>query len=415
MTRRGTATIRALFASRPLRLTLIAPIAGLALLASQGSLGLSSVAVAFSGCVSTPFGTAVLYNPSFTVSGIVDATGCGRGIVFDGDHTGKISGATIFGASFEGSNGDGDGLYLDDSGTVTVLNSTIRDNHDAGVDMFDASNLVMNDSTVDHNGGRGLDISEGSTATIDETSITNTTNTGEDGDGDGVHLDGTGLVTITSSNISNNYDGGIDDHFGSSLFMASDTVKGNRGSGVDIADDSTATINTSLITGTLDSSSGGEGDGDGVYAHGSGNVTIAGSQMNGNTDDGVDFRDSVATFVLRSDVMKSNDDNGLYLDDVNVTSTASLFVYNDTGIYLNSAAATLTDPVVEANSGTGVHVFGALTMTHGFVLANDIGVENDGATTAYRSVLCKNKTTDVDNDGAFSASGSVVCHDGDVG
>jgi parallel beta-helix repeat protein len=421
MMRSGNSTIHALFLSRSVRIALVAPIAALALLASQGSL---RDAAAFSGCVGTPFGTAVLYNPAFTVSGVVNATGCGNGIVFDGDHTGKISGATIFGAEDTGG-GDGDGIHLDDSGTVTVLNSTIRDNHDAGVDERNGSDLVMTGSKVTHDGGRGLDIRSESTATVFTTFITNTTDSGEEGDGDGVHLGdfdtgGSGLVKITGSNISNNADGGIDDHYGSSLFMNNDNLTANTGYGVDIEEDSTATINSSFITGTTDGNAP-EGDGDGISADGSGNVTIVNSQMNGNYDDGVDIDDSSATILLKGDVMKGNGDNGLYMFDIAATVTESIFLQNDTrhiygaGVYLESSLVTLTltDAFVQQNVQDGIYLGGrgdTLTMTHGFVLANYFGLENYGFVTANRSVLCKNKTGDLYNALSFTNLGTTVCH-----
>jgi hypothetical protein len=399
------------------------PIAGLALLASQGSLQPSPVGAVT--CVSTPDGTAVLYDPGVPVTGTVDAAGCGNGIVVDGGHTATISHATIFGAEDTGG-GDGDGIHLDGSGTVTVQSSTIRDNVGDGVDATNSSNLVMTGTQVKDNQSRGMQIDTDATATIDASSIAGVTNTGSEGDGDGIRLGedvsdgGSGLVTITRSIVSNNVDGGIDDHWGSELVMLRDSLSNNGGTGVDIAEGSDATINSSLITGTTDTGvEGGELDGDGVHADGSGDVTIAGSQINGNSDDGVDLVSSDATFVLRADVMKGNKNNGLYVEDTTVTSSASIFLMNDDGIYVSSGAfVTLTDAVVQQNVFDGIYVTfdsHGLTMTNGFVLANNRGLESEAqspySTTVARSVLCRNKSWDLDADGPFFPDHRTqICH-----
>jgi hypothetical protein len=423
MTRRGNRKIHALFTWRPIRIALVAPIAGLALLASQGSFQPSGVAFAYSGCITTPHGTAVLYNPSFTVTGIVDATGCARGIVYDDsggvEHGGTISGATIFGAT-DVSSGDGDGVYLDDSATVTIINSTIRNNDDAAVDEFNGSNMVMVHDTVSENGGRGLDIRSGATASIDTSLITDTTVPADDGDGDGVHLDTSGLVKITRSTISHNHDGGIDDHFGSRLFMSNDTLNANGGTGVSIAEDSVATINNSLITGTTHS--GNEGDGDGVEAEGgAGDVTIANSRISGNADDGLDLEHVSGTVTMRSDTVNNNQGAGLYLYHATATITASLFVRNGAnhedyaqGINVDSGSyATLTNSFLESNVQDGALVAStsSLTMTGSFVLLNRIGIDNTagGLVELHRSVLCKN--TFVDMDGIRIADNRTqICH-----
>jgi hypothetical protein len=412
MTRRGAGKIRALFTSRPIRIALVAPIAGLALLASQGRFQPSSVAFAYSGCIPTPHGTAVLYNPSFTVTGIVDATGCARGIVYDYSggvhHGGTISGAVIFGAT-DVSGGDGDAVFLRESGTVTILNSTIKNNDDSAVDEFDSSDLVMIHDTMSANGGSTLDIGGDSTALIDASLITGT-HTGDDGDGAGVHLYHSGLVKITRSNISRNYGIGVDDGYQySNLFMSNDTLNGNADFGVFAHDGANATINNSLITGTLYQGGGGTIHGDGVALIFAANVSVANSRMTNNKHDGVYVYGDDAS--LRNDVMGNNGNNGLYVYDGSATATASLFVRNNTtssaaaGIYLDFlATANLTNAVIEANVHDGVFVSDGdlLTMTGSFILLNQVGVLNFGRTHAYRSVVCKNTLYDLENYGYFT-------------
>jgi hypothetical protein len=432
MSRRAGGRIHVLFVSRPIRLALLAPVAGLALLASQGSLAPSGVAYAYSGCHTAHFDaltrTAVLINPTFTVTGTVDATGCGVGVLYYGGHTGKISHATIFGASDESPDGDGDGVLTYDSGTsVTILDSTIQYNNDAGVDVNESSSVTMHGSLVTHDGGRGFDIVTGGSATIDTSSITNITESGVEGDGDGIHSEDATL-TVTSSHISNNDDEGVD-VFDTTLTMNSDNVTNNHSNGLSLAGSgSTGTIKSTLFTYTK---SGEDGDGDGVFLDGAGSTTITGSWMNGNYDDGIDMRGSTdgasirgstlafnPDYVLQADVMKSNGNNGMYVSGAAVAVTTSVFLLNAYGLYLDTSGQAgstveLTNAVLQQNSSEGAYVDRGsdLSMTSGFIQANYFGLVNYGTTTATRSVLCRNKTGDLYSPGLFINNGTQVCHE----
>jgi hypothetical protein len=445
MPRRGNARLLALLTSRPIRLALIAPIAGLALLASTGALRPSGVAANYSGCVSTPFGPAVLYNPPFTVSGIVDATGCYNGIVYDGGHSGTIKHATISGVEDNPNGvgpGDGDGVRMAGSGTVTITSSTLDDNEGVGVEATNGSNLVMQSDDVEYNHSNGIAIDTGSTATINLTEVAFTSHVdNSERPGDGILLGsssgGSGLVTVTRSNIFNNYNNGVEDLYDSQLVMGFDNVSFNAGNGVNIQDGSTATINSSFINNTVMANPGGNGDGDGVLAEGSDGVTIAGSQVNGNADDGIDYESArkgsssirgqtpaLYSLVMRADVVKGNLYNGLYLEDAPASVRTSVFVLNDSildsgaGVYLSyESNATLTDVVVQQNVLDGIFVEGGsdahatLTMTHTFVQINgDVGLDNLGTTTSTVSDLCKNHNGDLDNEGTFNNHGTIICN-----
>lgn len=63
--------------------------------------------------------TALVINPSGTVSGALDATGCNVGVYFGPGATGTVDGAEIFGSNYFG--------VVNNGGTVTVQNSTIHD------------------------------------------------------------------------------------------------------------------------------------------------------------------------------------------------------------------------------------------------------------------------------------------------
>lgn len=91
-------------------------------------IGFSTVVATAATCTPTGFSrdginmTAALINPSGTVTGVVDATGCNIGVYYDAGHSGVIKNAEIFGANYFGvlANGDNGDVSLD------VLDSTIR-------------------------------------------------------------------------------------------------------------------------------------------------------------------------------------------------------------------------------------------------------------------------------------------------
>jgi hypothetical protein len=501
MTRRTGGRVHAFHVSRPIRLALIVPIAGLALLASQSGLRPSSASAAV--CQSGPYGTAVFYNPPF-LSGSINGAGCGNVVVFDFGHSGTISGATLYGAQDEGANGDGDGVKLVGAGTVTIKNTTIRNNVDSGIDAFnDGTNLKMSNDVINANGGNGVTVADGAKATVDHTTVTNSTGTGPDSGGFGFNVEFSGVVTITSSTISDNSNAGVDAESSSSVTMTADTLANNASDGVRSLE-STVTMDSTSIS---YSTSGPAGDGDGVnsedstmtisrsvvsynddegvdaydgtnltmrndnvsHNHGNGvyltgsttdatilssfinNTTtkhspsadgdgvlvddgidslyLAGSQMNANDDDGVDIRGGktappsiqsskivLPQYYLKADVMKGNGDNGLYVEFAPVTASASVFLLNDNGVYLDSeATANLTAPVVQQNHEVGIYVFTeglGLTLTNGFVQFNDTGVyKRDSGLTISRSVLCKNTTTDLNFNGSVAVDGrTLICH-----
>jgi hypothetical protein len=136
-------------ASRSMRLALAISIAVVALLASRAGLR-PSIAIA-TGCVPTPAGSAVFFNPSTTVTGTVNATGCQYGVVYDSlSSGGTINGATIFGAS-----ADGVLLYYAPA-SITIKSSNIRNNGGDGVDLYYSSGMTLTSVKISANGGDGL-------------------------------------------------------------------------------------------------------------------------------------------------------------------------------------------------------------------------------------------------------------------
>jgi hypothetical protein len=134
-----------------MRLALSISVAVVALLASRAGLQPSIAGAA--GCVPTPVGTALIYNPSTTVTGTVNATGCQYGVVYDNFGSGgTINGATIFGAS-----ADGVYLYLA-TASVTIKSSNIRNNGGDGVDFYYASGATLTSVKISANLTDGLSV-----------------------------------------------------------------------------------------------------------------------------------------------------------------------------------------------------------------------------------------------------------------
>jgi hypothetical protein len=104
--------------------TMTATLAGLAVF-SLVMAAHPSRASAAASCTPTGFSrdninlTAALINPSGTVSGTVDATGCNIGVFYSSGVQGLVNNADIFGANYFG--------VVNDGGAVTVENSSIHD------------------------------------------------------------------------------------------------------------------------------------------------------------------------------------------------------------------------------------------------------------------------------------------------
>src|SRR4249920_1236216 len=95
------------------------------LLAALFAVSLPATAAAAVVCTPTGFIrdsidlTAARINPSGTVTGDVDATGCNIGIYYGPNSRGKVSKATVHGANYFG--------IVNNGGKVDVKKSTIRD------------------------------------------------------------------------------------------------------------------------------------------------------------------------------------------------------------------------------------------------------------------------------------------------
>ncbi|MDR2012779.1 MAG: right-handed parallel beta-helix repeat-containing protein [Rhodanobacter sp.] len=148
-------------------------------------------------------GTLTLTNS--TLSGNTTAV-AGGGI----DNNGML---TVTNSTFNGntitndypSNGYGGGIYNTDSGTLTVINSTLSNNigHQAGGGICNSGTLTVINSTLSGNASHaeaGGGLYNAGTATLTNSTLSgNTTNF----DGSGIYND-SGTLTVTNSTLSNN-------------------------------------------------------------------------------------------------------------------------------------------------------------------------------------------------------------------
>jgi hypothetical protein len=280
--------------SRPIRLVLAVSIAALALFASQA--GLRPTVARATSCQTASGGgdagaTAVYVNPTFTVTGPINASSCEMGVIYDDKYAGvtppRINGATIFGAA------DGDGVFLkrvNPAKTVSISNSLITNNafgvfsHEAGATLFNVK--------VSANTGFGLFVESNTTTTFSVTSsyVLNNGNTGVDAND--INL------TIMNSTISGNgldgiNAGCIDSPAGcpsqsQPLNLTGDNVTGNGRYGLytgNTGKPGEFGINAVSSNFSLNGQ-------DGIFLNGSANVLLRGSKLTSNKTAGAYLVDS---------------------------------------------------------------------------------------------------------------------------
>lgn len=161
--------------------------------------------------------TAAQINPTGTVKGDVNATGCNIGVYYSAGHTGTVNGAEIHGANYYG--------VVNHGGSVTVKNSNI---HDIGETPFNGTQ---------HGVGIYWVFNSASTGTISNNHVWNYQK-------GGIVVNGTGSPVMVSGNtvtgqgpipyIAQN---GIQIGYGAQAQVMNNTVTGNSYSGGNYASD----------------------------------------------------------------------------------------------------------------------------------------------------------------------------------
>ena len=224
-----------------------------------------------------------------------DADGRG-GLYLRGSEGGEISDSVISGNT---SSGDGGGVSIYDTGSLTIRDTEISDNVTAyaggGVSVRDGTvtiiDSLLSDNTAQANYGGGLHLS-GSTVTIERSRISG--NSGFFGGGIGADGGGSDLIVVDSAITSNStsYWGGAGIAVAASdvaITLTRSTVSGNRtndadgeereGGGIYFTSSAgSLAVNDSVISDNVASGSGG-----GVFVGTAGFVSLSRSRVEGNS------------------------------------------------------------------------------------------------------------------------------------
>jgi hypothetical protein len=240
-----------------------------------------------------------------------------------------ISGLTITGGRDDSTGGGG----IDNSGTLTVTNSTVSGNSaiqaslgGAGAGIFNSGTLTVANSTVSGNGGGlggsiGGGIYNSSMLTVTNSTFSDNSAGGADSSGRGGGIYNSGTLTVTNSTFTGNSarsagpegrGGGIDNS--GTLTVTSSTFSGNAASGVfssgaggGIDNSGTLTVTTSLFA---------DADGSNLISAGTGTRFVSGGHNL--------FSDVPAVPLDATDLINSDPMLGALADNGGPTFTQAL-------------------------------------------------------------------------------------------
>ena len=331
--------------------------AGSYTLSLSGDIGLTASTRAIANATANVI--LVIEGGGYTVDG-QGTTGV-RPFTIAADTVVRVQNMTITG----GNTGSGGGIQ--NAGTLTVINSTVRDNYAdaAGGGIDNRGRLSVTNSTVSHN----------------EASDESTT-----GSGGGINNSGTvGIVNSTISDNAADYGGAI--YSQSALTINGSTFSGNSATDVGGAISSQGTLN--IMSSTLSGNST-AGEGGGLYVVG-GSATVQNSTLSGNTGangGGVALAaDGVLMTVQNSTVsgnVASNNGGGFFvhvgatLNVIDSTVTANHADGDGGGVQAGEGQVRLRNTIVSGNTagGTGPDVSGAFT-------SNDYNLVGDSSGASY--------------------------------
>jgi CSLREA domain-containing protein len=373
-------------------------------------------------------GKQLAINSDLTITGpgqaVIAVSGSNASRVFfiNNNVSATLSGLTIQNGSASRDVGGG----IDNQGTLTLTDSTVRSNYasDGGgiytTGNATLSNVVLDSNSMDTPGGGGGGIYAGTNVTlnISGSSITNnnaSANGSWGGSGGGIRVDN-GTLTLTNSTVSNNNavnpGGGIE--ITGTLTVNNSTINNNYGgAGGGIHVTGTLSLTNSTVSGNTmgDPSSGGGG----ILGETGSNLTIVGSSITGNNasangswgGSGGGIRLVGGTFALSSTTISNNTANGvggIYFTNNNGTLTGSTIADNtgSGGLYLGSASATLQNSTVVDNTNIGLTIDSgsAVTIISSTIVgnnnagtANNVNISNDSILTLKASIIARGNAT----------------------
>lgn len=259
----------------------------------------------------------------------------------------------------------GGGFFNDAGGTVVISDATINGNsadHGGGIANFESKRMDLTGSQVNGNNGGGI-FNNGGTATITATVV----NSNSSGDGGGIWNGGCeGTVNISDTTISDN--------------------KGDSGAGIWSA--GTADITNSIISGNTARGSGG-----GITNQG-GTVTVTVTTISGNQtgNAGAGVFTTNGTFTLTESTLSGNVANnfggGIYNRDALILTNSTVSgnitrALSGGGIY-SSGKVTIINSTISDNSATeyGGGIFGTAELINTIIANNPSGGDCSGKITS---------------------------------
>ncbi|RYD92828.1 MAG: T9SS type A sorting domain-containing protein, partial [Sphingobacteriales bacterium] len=288
--------------------------------------------------------------------------------------------------------GNGGGLHITGTGSVTIVGGTVS-NNEAGAEgggLWNGTGIMSIDGTVISNntasgndatqGGGGIYNLNSGTINIVNATISNNTADGTAGSGGGILNDVGSQLNITdteiSGNMANRAGGGIEDNSGSSTIILNNvTLTGNttgsapgNGGGLHITGAGSATITGGIINNNTAVEGGGLWNGTGTLTVN--NATVSGNIATGatTTDGGGGIFNNGGTLIVNASTISGNATTGLF--------------GRGGGIHVNGGTATVMVSTISGNTalanGGGVYNNGTLTLNANTITLNSATVSGGG-------------------------------------
>ncbi len=394
-------------------------------------------------------GILVIEDAAITENVASGAAGSGGGILNDVGANVTIVNTLITGNT---SNRAGGGIE-NNAGTVTLTNVALNSNttftapgNGGGLHVTGPGTVTITDGEVNNNtaGSEGGGLWNGSgLMAIDGTTISENTASGAaaDNGGGGIYNFNGGTLTIVDATISENVangtlgsGGGILNDVGSQLAIQNTVISGNTAvrAGGGIEDNSgSSTITLTNVNLNNNSTTGPPGNGGGLHITGTGNATITGGTVNGNTAalEGGGLWNGAGIMTVTDVEIASNDAAGNAADDggggifnnggtlnleniVLFDNLASGTAGSGGGLFSTAGAITITNSSFELNSanraGGAIEVIaGSLTLTNTDLTSNDVnGTAGAPAPGNGGGIHISGVTTTIINGGVISGNGA---------
>jgi hypothetical protein len=346
----------------------------------------------------------VIFSPSYTGDYIlrVMASGWGEGVyelMFGGTAVDWLAGSAFYGANiytpstirvssgksvfsnFDGNNGYG--AYFESESTVSVSNAGASGNHEHGLMILAQSNVAIGNnhktvmSAFNANGASGIRVESGGSITLNNRlwvngngfdgiylsnsgsilkAITLRGVTASGNDGDGMHLDSSGNITLTGVAANGNTEIGVNAQSDAGIFTISGINVFSYNGSTGLTYDVMGSVNISGVTADGNWTNGITGishtsgapvlirssllrwnGGDGINLSAQGTITLDGVQSLMNSGDGVDVIATGITTIIKNSAFMGNDGYGIRVLKNFYTITNTFYLANTQGgIYLYS-------------------------------------------------------------------------------